>query len=509
MRIDADDSWIERFGDRLNPILVKETRQALKSRQFSITFGLLLAASLLVSLGGVALAGPGLDYRSAGREFFLGYFVVLAFAVFVVVPFGAYRSLSTEQDERTFELLSISALKPRQIVAGKLLSAIIQMFIYYSAIAPYMGFTILLKGIDVPSIMVVLLCSALVSIGLCMIGLLLASLAKGRGWQVFVSVALITALLFATVMSFFAVTSMVMFVGPMLRDMTFWTGMLTVVCMYTTYLALAFQVSTAQLTFESDNRSSRIRVMLVLQFLTALAWTAYWWVTQPPANEFQVLAFMSLLFFVHWFVAGAFLAAEGPGFSKRVARQVPRRRALRSVVALFFPGPGTGLGFLSSNLICVVALVALIESISRLLGRPAAATPAIVSARWPSAVSLAAACYVYVYSGIGAFVVRSIRQWRNVPIIAGAAITWLIAAAGSLIPTFVALVLTDQKSPEYRIWQISDPIATIAELLQSSRFELALVAIPCGLAVLVGLMNLRPMVHAIREIHVAGQSAAS
>ena len=39
------DGGIERFGESLNPILVKESRQALKSNQFLITFTLLLACA--------------------------------------------------------------------------------------------------------------------------------------------------------------------------------------------------------------------------------------------------------------------------------------------------------------------------------------------------------------------------------------------------------------------------------------------------------------------------------
>ena len=48
-------------GDRLNPILVKETRQALKSKQFTITFGLLLIAVWAWTILGVAFIGPGLS----------------------------------------------------------------------------------------------------------------------------------------------------------------------------------------------------------------------------------------------------------------------------------------------------------------------------------------------------------------------------------------------------------------------------------------------------------------
>ena len=46
--------------DRLNPILVKETRQALKSSQFIITFMLLLTVAWLISVFGTVWYGPAI-----------------------------------------------------------------------------------------------------------------------------------------------------------------------------------------------------------------------------------------------------------------------------------------------------------------------------------------------------------------------------------------------------------------------------------------------------------------
>ena len=106
------------MSDWANPILVKETRQALKSRQFVLTFMLLLAASWLMSLFGMLLGGASIEFGSVGTEFFLWYFNILALAVLVIVPFGCYRSLLAEREQTTFELLSITALSPRQVIWG-------------------------------------------------------------------------------------------------------------------------------------------------------------------------------------------------------------------------------------------------------------------------------------------------------------------------------------------------------------------------------------------------------
>ena len=63
---------LERIGDRLNPILVKETRQALKSRQFLITFALLLFLGWGWSILGIAMIGPGASVGTYGGDMFIG-----------------------------------------------------------------------------------------------------------------------------------------------------------------------------------------------------------------------------------------------------------------------------------------------------------------------------------------------------------------------------------------------------------------------------------------------------
>ena len=76
-------------SDWLNPILVKETRQALKSWQFALTFVLLLVACWIVTIGGVAMIGPSIYYAAGGGELLRAYYFILSFPLLVVVPFAA------------------------------------------------------------------------------------------------------------------------------------------------------------------------------------------------------------------------------------------------------------------------------------------------------------------------------------------------------------------------------------------------------------------------------------
>ena len=110
---------LERLGDRFNPIVVKEVRQALKSRQFAVTFLLLLLAAWAGSIFGVSFLGESIDYGSSAVTFYAGFLFALCVATLVIVPFSTFRSIIEERTETTLELLQITALSPRRSSAAR------------------------------------------------------------------------------------------------------------------------------------------------------------------------------------------------------------------------------------------------------------------------------------------------------------------------------------------------------------------------------------------------------
>src|SRR3954471_8656788 len=120
------EALLDRLGDRLNPILVKEARQAMKSRQFVVTFSLLLLCGWLWTALFVLTGLPAIYYAPVGPGILAGYYAVLSVPLLIVVPYAACRSLAGEWEDGTFELLSITTLSARQIIAGKLASAVLQ-----------------------------------------------------------------------------------------------------------------------------------------------------------------------------------------------------------------------------------------------------------------------------------------------------------------------------------------------------------------------------------------------
>ena len=204
------NAWLEDASDWLNPILIKETRQALKSRQFIVTFLLMLIASWLISVFGTLMAGDSLEFGSAGRGLFTSYFVVLAMAIFVVVPYSAFRGLLNERDQTTLELLNITSLSPRQLVWGKLWSAMAQVFIFYSAIAPFIAFTSMLQGFDVALVAFVLIISLVVTLCLTMLTLMLAAIPQNKQLQGLMTGLIFGGLLFVISMIFSTVPWLLM-----------------------------------------------------------------------------------------------------------------------------------------------------------------------------------------------------------------------------------------------------------------------------------------------------------
>ena len=142
--------------ERINPIVVKEVRQSLKSKQFSISFGLTLIAAVSWTLIAVSLMIPRIYFVPAGVQLLTGFFCILQFPLMIIIPFSAFRSLSTETEDSTFELLSISALSAWQIVLGKMTSALLQIMLYLSALAPCIVLTYLLRGLSLFAILFLL-----------------------------------------------------------------------------------------------------------------------------------------------------------------------------------------------------------------------------------------------------------------------------------------------------------------------------------------------------------------
>ncbi len=427
LRERASSQWMDRASDWFNPILVKEVRQSLKSRQFVVTFMLLLVGAWLVSFLSIMWMGNAIEYGAVAPDVFWWYYFVLAFAMFVIVPFTAFRSLLAERDENTYDLLSITTLAPREIVRGKLLSSLVQLFIFYSAVAPFIAFTSMLKGFSWPEVIYVLVLSLLVSVLACAGCLMASTLVRSRTWQGLMSLALLVGLfgifLTFTVGDFADGGGIAGAIVDLTLDQSgwFWCANGVAVLVAGSYFVLFQQVTAAQLTFEAGNRSTGIRITCFAQIW--LVWCGVFGFllyisTAYPGERwtdlyrlFRELAPpLTALSLVHVAAIGLFASSENEKLSHRVSRSVPTSGPFKVLATPWLPGCGRGFAY---TLLCLASLFALVVTCSAVAFGESPLQ--LVVAGFDGTASregrivqfaLVGCSYVAIYSGLGCLLSR-------------------------------------------------------------------------------------------------------
>jgi hypothetical protein len=502
------DLRLERLGEWLNPILVKECRQALKSKQFVITFALVLLCAWLWSIIGILLLGNGIHYGSDGPEMFFGYYIILSFPLLVVVPYGAFRSLAGEREDRTFELLSITTLRPRQIISGKLASAVVQMLVYLSAVSPCLTFTYMLRGIDVVSIVFILAYLFAASLAFSLAALLLATVSRERHWQTVISLVVVVALCFAFFMSWLACHELLRFSFFEIEDRWFWIGHAIGVTAYASYFALFFCAASAQLTFASDNRSTALRICMLAQHALLAGWVAFGiWESQRETSFVPFAAFLLMglsMAAAHWFVMGMFLVGESPHLSPRVQRTLPKTSAGRAFLSWFFPGPARGYVFVLANLAAAVfmALSAMIvlDDVS-----PAAAA-GVLRLGFENLAMLGALVlgYTAFYLGLGKLILGAARRLSVIGALTSVLVQVLLILAGCGIPMVIHL-MNDSRMMGYNLLHVFNPFWSIVEVVDrpGRLYGPSVVSIVATAGLAMFLLNLRSVLEEVRLVRAA------
>lgn len=486
--------WLEKAGDHLNAILVKETRQSLKSRQFVATFLLLVLASWVISVFGVAMMGDAINYGSSARNLFMPYYVVLMIAVTVIVPYGAFRSMLGEKDQNTFDSLRITSLSPWQIVWGKLLSAVVQDFIYYSAIAPFIAFTSLLEGFELPGVAFLLLCGFLISVTFSIMALMVSTFAHQRHWQGILSIMLLIGLLSmlgSTTSALLALFSD----SSTLQDPDFWIGFGIVVFLGLMYCWLFLQITSAQLTFESGNKSTGVRLITTLQFVIMHSLMLGLYFFYSSGLDDDIFLMICSLVYIQLIAVGLVATTEEDFLSRRIRKSLPRRRFSRFLLAPFLPGGSRGMAFLMLNIgICFgLQLLTMLVAFNRSSRSYGSLDESIL-------VFTGIVLYIIIYFGMAsAFGRMGNRVIDNLRPNHVRVITLLIFAIGCILP-MMAKALEFISWRRYSLLEIVNPFSTLYEISDSGEStELALIILGiCATFVL--FLNLKAMVLSLHEV---------
>lgn len=425
------------FSDAWNPVLVKEVRAALRGRMFTILFPIVVFAGVLIALGRMSGADP--FGSGVGREVFAAVYTVMCVALFGIVPVSAFFSLGTEWEEHTYDLLSISDLKPRQVVIGKLLSVGIEALLYFSAFAPILVFAFLLRGIDVVAMFVLLGLTLAASLSASALALALSSLVRAR----------VARVLFLCLLAIGSI-ALVILASSLARYFVLRGRMDEEVLVVTLAVILAaFLVGTTiaceRLAHPEENHSTGPRLLVTALFATFLgvcAWAG--WRAGSGVPDFAEPAMVGLFLVA---ISHVFFTTEREEMSRRTAQHVPPNPILAILSMPFLPGGGRALflfGLLTAAAAWVTALL--------VPGDPAGPVP-MFHARHPHGWQVERVvyfgCWLFSFLALGSWLVHKRTSNTRMRWLARAGLPIAFTAC-FLGPAFAIFLIGDVRYPEFK-----------------------------------------------------------
>lgn len=133
-------------SDRINPMVIKELRQGLKSKSFIATF-LGLQAAMVLSMFIYLATGSSNRSDIAFADGFFWFMLGLMLLMFM--PLRSFQALHEEIKGNTLEMLFLTRMDAWKIAFGKWCALVIQIFLLVAAILPYLVLRYFIGAIDV------------------------------------------------------------------------------------------------------------------------------------------------------------------------------------------------------------------------------------------------------------------------------------------------------------------------------------------------------------------------
>ncbi|WP_371745518.1 ABC transporter permease [Myxococcus sp. CA033] len=480
-------SFQERWGDRLNPLVVKEVRQGLRTRVFWACFGLMLLACLVLAL--VAFVHTREEaFAHHGQGYFFAFFICLAVVHFFVIPYSAYRSLAREREDDTWVLLVLTGLGPRRILRGKVSSFLVQAALYASAVGPFLLFSYYLNGISLPSILAVLGLGGAWLVFLTVVAVCAATLADSRMGRAFVHFVVlgVLGLAFSAALGVSGALSdsgnrllsndgvhLAMGIGLGLMLLDGW---------------LLFEVAASRLSLSTEDYTRGPRRVMVVQMLVALVvGLGFWWHEDQGHVVTEIFAVCGTL---HLAVVGLFVVTDVDGQARAL-------RAATGPVSLFRPGALRGFRL---TMLLLVGWAGVWAALALVSGKTNHGSE---SMRMLMAVMPA---YVILYLSLALVLGRMPRSDRfSSPASVRLLFVAAVGVAAGLPPLVAALVGIEMGDP---LLNLLNPVVGIANFgahdyaTAEPGMAWPLVAFVVGVALLVAFMADRVLVEREKRAHL-------
>lgn len=374
----------------LNPIVVKELRQAVRS--WAVTGMLMLFLAVLFCTSLTMLVSRSIQINGnerMGADMFQVFLIILSFASFLFIPVYVGFRLGAERQESNMDLLYITTLTPERIIRGKFLCGVYMAVLFFSACMPFMAFTNLLRGIDLPSVIFILVCLFLAICGAVQVGIFVACLPISKLLKI---LAGLIALVLTVPMSMGLIELFTQMtragIGSTMGGSSFWLGFATSVCLVFAALLLLYYLSVAMISPLSANRALPLRIYITLVWLLGAVASLYWTFRE---KELRLMLPWAIVTFILLTLSLIVIVSNHDELSLRVRRRIPQRVSRRFLAFLFFNGAAGGLTW--AALIFAATFVTIVFFIS---GDGLAPAPGWSSDGRKDFLVCAAACVLYV-----------------------------------------------------------------------------------------------------------------
>jgi hypothetical protein len=330
--------WMD---DLMNPVVVKELRQAVQGR---FVMGVMLLF-LLVSVGAIGLAamnaGDDLGDLDTGRLAFMFFMMILMCACLVMIPVYIGGRMTLERAPDQTDLMYATTLTPGALIRGKVLCGFFLAILIYSLCMPFMTLTYLLRGVDLPSIFALLGIGLVVSACANQVTIFVACLPVAKWLKTVLGLGVIIGLISA-------VSMMSMMSQEVLRSgiqwsthwRMFWAPVLSCFGGAAMAVGLLHVVSVAMITPGTANRALVVRIYVTLSTVISMILLTVWAVVERTIEFLFPLLVVFVPIFCVSFLAGI---SERRNLGPRIRRTIPRHALLRIPTFFFYSGAGSGI----------------------------------------------------------------------------------------------------------------------------------------------------------------------
>lgn len=342
------DNLLDRIDNRLNPIVVKELRQAVQGKFLIVILICFLCLQLLI-MGLFLITDESISTSfNAGLNTFRVLQSILFGTCLLFVPAYTGIRLASERADANVDLLFITTLAPRSIIWGKFLAALVITVLLYSAGMPFMTFTYLLRGVDLPSVFILLALNFIVVAVSIQCAMFIGCIPANRVFKVILGVGwfvIIIVIFFTLIAITFAPDGLLdAGMGSQLGSWKFWRNALTVLVGGLSLIGICALLSAALISPVSTNRALPVRIFITAVWILSGASAAIWSIDVNDFNPIMVWAIVNTL--LH--STGLFVAvSERERLGWRVRRTVPRRWVFRPLAFLFYSGAAGGVAWAS------------------------------------------------------------------------------------------------------------------------------------------------------------------